>query len=90
MITCYHLASYISNLLSVDVLVQRILNYYPNYPTHRIYLGEVETPYRSHDSYLSLFGIDWESDDVTKTMLYLFFARFIILLDSFFFQFIKF
>ena len=22
-----------------------ILNYYPNYPTHRLYFGEVETPY---------------------------------------------
>ena len=34
-----------SNLLSVFVLVQRILIYYPNYPTHRLYFGEVETPY---------------------------------------------
>ena len=34
----------ILNLLSV-VLVQIILNYYPNYPTHRLYFGEVETPY---------------------------------------------
>jgi len=25
--------------------VQRILNYYPNYPTRRLYFGEVETPY---------------------------------------------
>ena len=25
--------------------MQRILNYYPNYPTHRLYFGEVETPY---------------------------------------------
>jgi len=32
-------------LLSVYVLVQRILNYYPNYPTHRLYFGEVKTPY---------------------------------------------
>ena len=32
-------------LLSVSVLVQGILNYYPNYPTHRLYFGEVETPY---------------------------------------------
>ena len=25
--------------------MQRILNHYPNYPTHRLYFGEVETPY---------------------------------------------
>ena len=37
----------IVNLLSVYVLVQRILNYYPNYPTHRLYFGEVETSYRA-------------------------------------------
>ena len=30
----------------VFVLVQRILNYYPNYPAHRLYFGEVETAYR--------------------------------------------
>ena len=35
----------IVNLLSVYVLVQRILNYYHNFPTHRLYFGEVETPY---------------------------------------------
>ena len=35
----------IFNLLSVFVLMQRILNYYPNYPTHRLYFGEVETLY---------------------------------------------
>ena len=35
----------IFNLLSVFVLVQRILNYYPDYPTHRLYFGEVETPF---------------------------------------------
>ena len=35
----------IVNLLSAFVLVQRILNYCPNYPTHRLYFGEVETPY---------------------------------------------
>ena len=35
----------IVNLLSFFVLVERILNYYPNYPTHRLYFGEVETPY---------------------------------------------
>ena len=34
----------IVNLLSVFVLVQKFLNYYPNYPTHRIYFREVETP----------------------------------------------
>ena len=32
----------IVNLLSVSVVVQRILNYYP---THRLYFREVETPY---------------------------------------------
>ena len=35
----------IVNLLSAFVLVQTILNYYPNYPTHRLYFREVETPY---------------------------------------------
>ena len=30
----------IVNLLSVYVLVQRILNYYLNYPIHRLYLGK--------------------------------------------------
>ena len=35
----------IFNLLSVFILVQRILNYYPKYPTHRLKVGEVETPY---------------------------------------------
>ena len=29
----------------VYVVVARILNYYPNYPTNRLYFGEVETPY---------------------------------------------
>ena len=37
----------IVNLLSVFALVQGILNYHPNYPTHRLYFGEVETPYAS-------------------------------------------
>ena len=36
----------IFNLLSVFVLLQRSLNYFPNYPTHRLYFGEVETPYK--------------------------------------------
>ena len=35
----------IYNLLTVYVLVRRILNYHPNHPTHRLYFGEVETPY---------------------------------------------
>ena len=35
----------IINLLSVYVLVQRILNYYTNYPTHRLYFREVGTPH---------------------------------------------
>ena len=26
--------------------MQRILNQYPNYPTHRLYFGEVETSYK--------------------------------------------
>ena len=30
---------------SIYVLVQRLLDYYPNYATHRLYFGEVETPY---------------------------------------------
>ena len=36
----------IFSLLSVFVLVQIICNYYLNYPTHRLYFGEVETTYR--------------------------------------------
>ena len=40
----------IFNLPSVFVLVQRILNYHPNYPTHRLYFGEVETPYSWYKS----------------------------------------
>ena len=35
----------IVNLFSINVLVQRLLNYYPNYSTHRLYFGEVEAPY---------------------------------------------
>jgi len=37
---------YLMSLLltsSVFVLVQRILNYYPDYPTSSLYFGEVET-----------------------------------------------
>ena len=37
----------IFNLLSccfACVLVGRIVNHYPNHPTHRLYFGEVETP----------------------------------------------
>ena len=37
----------IFNLLSVFVLMHRNLNHFPNYPTHRLYFGEVETPYWS-------------------------------------------
>ena len=39
-------------LLSVFVLVQRILNYYTNYPTHRLYFGEVETSYFFYQLFL--------------------------------------
>ena len=35
----------IVNLLFASVLVQRILNYYPNHLSHRLYFGVVETPY---------------------------------------------
>ena len=42
------------------VLVQRILNYYPNYPTHRLYFGEVETPYTT----ISLLGIGLKYNEV--------------------------
>ena len=34
----------IFNLLCFG-LVQRTLNYYPNYPSHRLYFGEVQTPH---------------------------------------------
>ena len=37
------------------VLVRRILNYYPNYPAHRLYFGEVETPYKYLAIFLDLF-----------------------------------
>ena len=36
----------IVNLLSVFVLMQNFLYYYPNYPTHRVYFGEIDSPYR--------------------------------------------
>ena len=29
--------------------MQRVLNYFPNYPTHRLYFGEVETPYTQYN-----------------------------------------
>ena len=35
----------IVNLLPVFILVQKLLNYFPNYPTHSLYFGEVETPH---------------------------------------------
>ena len=35
----------IVNFFSIYVCVQRLLNYYPNYSTRRLYFGEVETPY---------------------------------------------
>ena len=35
----------IVNLFSVFVLIGRILNSHHNYPTHRLYFGEVEIPY---------------------------------------------
>ena len=38
----------IFNILSVFVLVHRILNYHPNYPTHRLYFGEVKKPSSYH------------------------------------------
>ena len=44
----------IFNLLSVFVLIQKKLNYSPNYPTHRLYFGEVETPYGSGCTALAL------------------------------------
>ena len=40
-----YLISLFLTTFSVDVLVERILNYYPNYPTHHLYFGEDETPY---------------------------------------------
>ena len=44
------------NLLSVYALVQRILNYYPNYSNHRLYFGEVETPYK-HGASLAFVAV---------------------------------
>ena len=47
---------------SVFVLMQTILNYYPNYPTHRSYFGEVETRYCSENDFLvhKFFLCDFE------------------------------
>ena len=42
----------IVNFLSVYGLVEIFLNYYPYYPTHRLYFGEVETPYTQYDLWL--------------------------------------
>ena len=44
----------IFSLFSVFVLIQRILKHYPNYPTHRLYFGEVETPYINLHDYLRI------------------------------------
>ena len=35
----------IVNLSSINVLVQRLMNYYPNYSTRRLYFETVEIPY---------------------------------------------
>ena len=45
----------IFNLLSDSVLVQRILNYHPNHPTHRFYFGEVETPFLYNEVFFFFF-----------------------------------
>ena len=63
----------IFNLLSVFVLVRRFLNYYPNYPTHRSYFGEVETPYSIrargvHKLWRGLGIIAKQSTDKTKNV----------------------
>ena len=39
--------------------MQGILNYYPNYPTHRLYVGDVETPYSWDRN--SCRELDWHS-----------------------------
>ena len=51
-----YLISLFLTILSVFILVQRNLNCYPNYPTYRLYFGEVETPYtlsRIHNTAIS-------------------------------------
>ena len=45
----------IVNLFSIYVSVQRLLNCYPNYFTHRLYFGEVETPYSNPTLWVSKF-----------------------------------
>ena len=44
--------------------MQRILNYYPNYPTHRFYFGEVETPY----TVMHIFPSYWHPYHLYKYM----------------------
>ena len=56
----------IFNLISVDVLVQRILNYYPNYPTNHLYFGEVETPYCIRYALFLSFPILYNFDGFQK------------------------
>ena len=51
----------IVNFFSIYVLVQRLLNYYPKYPTRRFSFGEFETPYRT--------GVQDDTDAVCDIIL---------------------
>ena len=50
------------NLFSIYVSVQRLLNNYPNYSTHRVYFGEVETPY-------SALAVGWFRVNMPKLLI---------------------
>ena len=45
-------------------MVQRILNYYPNYPTHRFFFGEDETPHCTEEGILAF--LNYELTDGTS------------------------
>ena len=57
----------IVNHLSVFVLVQIILNYYPNEPTHRLYFGEVKTPH----NYLPSLTLLAAENEIIKYTIYI-------------------
>ena len=67
----------IVNLLSVFLMMQMILNYYPNYPTNRLYFGEVETPYCIRYALFQPFPILYNFDGFQKGSK--FFFKYLIL-----------
>ena len=54
----------IVNLFSIYILVQRFLNYYPNYSTHRLYFGEVEAPYSEKGNDQTNVHAQWLGNEV--------------------------